>query len=403
MITEKLKKSILNFAITGALSKQYSDEKCNITNVESINSPELFDIPNNWKWLKVRDVGDLVRGNGIKRNETVTSGIQCIRYGEIYTNYSYSFKNSISFVSENLAKSCRQVTKGDILLTLTGENEYDIAKATAYLGADKLVAGGDLAILTNHNQNPLYLSYYFASPFAITQKSRTAKGNIIVHTSTDKIGDYFIPLPPIEEQQRIVDKIEELFAKLDEMKPIEEELNKLKSKFSISMRKSLLSYFFKDDVDIKKEKLNKILSFSNIKNSESGEHKYLEVKYLRGNMEPKILKKGKYVTSGALAILMDGENSGEVFKIFENGYLGSTLKILNIKETVLEKYIIYYLMLKKDFFKSNKRGSAIPHLDKNLFLNSMIYLPSLEEQSCIVGKLEQLLPLCDDIEKIVNQ
>lgn len=434
MITEKLKKSILNFAITGALSKQYSDEKCNITNVESINSPELFDIPNNWKWLKVRDVGDLVRGNGIKRNETVTSGIQCIRYGEIYTNYSYSFKNSISFVSENLAKSCRQVTKGDILLTLTGENEYDIAKATAYLGADKLVAGGDLAILTNHNQNPLYLSYYFASPFAITQKSRTAKGNIIVHTSTDKIGDYFIPLPPIEEQQRIVNKIEELFAKLDELKPIEEKLEKIKSKFPEDIKKSVLNDFFSGNASFiiesydswKSEMLiniadvctgnsiSEIVKKNKYTNLEEG-YNYIATKdlsfdhkfnYNNGIKIPYSESGFKYANSNDILMCIEGGSAGKKIGILtEKVCYGNKLCKFSLNSDLVIPEFLYYYLQSEVFLKNfyENLNGIIGGVSINKIRKIEIKFPSVKEQQRIVDKLEQLLPLCDDIEKIVNQ
>ena len=246
MIVNELKKSILDYAISGKLTKQNINEKNNIEDdLEVEKDSIMFNIPKNWKWAKVKDISKLIRGNGIKKNEVTNSGIQCIRYGEIYTHYSYSFCKANSFVDIELAEKCQKVKKGDLLITLTGENEYDIAKTTAYLGEDELVAGGDLAILTNHKQNPKYLSYYFASPFAIKQKAKTAKGNIIVHTSTDKIGEYFIPIPPIEEQDRIVRKIEDLFLKLDEIEPLEEELEKIKREFPNEMKKAFLNDVFK--------------------------------------------------------------------------------------------------------------------------------------------------------------
>ena len=56
------------------------------------------------------------------------------------------------------------------------------------------------------------------------------------------LNNLLIPLPPIEEQQRIVDKIEKLFNRLDEIKPIEQELVEIKSKFGNDMRNSILLY-----------------------------------------------------------------------------------------------------------------------------------------------------------------
>lgn len=429
MIVDELRKSILNYAIAGLLSKQNNDEKCNIE-VKTINNSELFNIPNNWKWLKVKDVGKLVRGNGIKRTETIDIGIQCIRYGEIYTNYSYSFKNSISFVSEKLANNCKNVMTGDILLTLTGENEYDIAKATAYLGENRLVAGGDLAIFTNHNQNPLYLSYYFASPFAIKQKAKTAKGNIIVHTSTDKIGDYFIPVPPIEEQQRIVDKIEELFAKLDELKPIEEELEVLKNNFSSDMRNSILneaytgmlttqdySMWHTDKlIDCCSEivtgnSISETIKKSKYTNIESG-YNYIATKdlefdhifnYENGIKIPFTENGFKYANVNDILMCIEGGSAGKKIGLLnEKVCYGNKLCKFSTKDNILPKFLYYYLQspLFLKNFNSNLSG-IIGGVSINKIKTIEIKYPPIEEQQRIVDKLEQLLPLCDDIESMV--
>ena len=152
------------------------------------------------------------RGRGIKRTETVTQGCPCIRYGEIYTTYETSFDSAVSFVPDTLDKDCLHFSSGDVVFTLTGENKVDIAKTVAFLGDGQIAAGGDLAFWTHHGMNPLYLVYYMASPYCIELKRRTATGDIIVHISTSKVGDFLVPVPPIKEQNRIVSAIEQLFA-----------------------------------------------------------------------------------------------------------------------------------------------------------------------------------------------
>ena len=95
---------------------------------------------------------------------------------------------------------------------------------------------------------------------------------------------------------------------------------------------------------------------------------YLEVKYLRGKEEAQYKNCGKFVTKGSLVILVDGENSGEVFEVTEDGYLGSTFKVLYILNSLYLSYILNFLLLNKEYFRNNKKGAAIPHLDKELFL-----------------------------------
>ena len=169
-----------------------------------------FEIPKNWAWARAFSLGTMVRGRGIKRTETVSQGCPCIRYGEIYTTYKTYFKDAVSFIPESLNKYCIHFSTGDIVFTLTGENKVDIAKAVAFLGTGQIAAGSDLAVWTSHGMNPLYLVYYMASPYCIDCKRQTATGDIIVHISTTKVGDFLIPVPPFEEQSRIVSNIKRL-------------------------------------------------------------------------------------------------------------------------------------------------------------------------------------------------
>lgn len=169
-----------------------------------------FEIPESWEWVRCSSLGSIIRGNGIKRTETVSSGLPCVRYGEIYTSYTTSFTAAKSFIPDELDKKCKHFKHGDILMTLTGENKPDIAKAVAYLGDRPIAAGGDLAFWTAHGMNPLYLVYVMSSPYVISRKVELATGDIIVHISAEKIGSILIPIPPFAEQKRIVVKIIEL-------------------------------------------------------------------------------------------------------------------------------------------------------------------------------------------------
>ncbi len=179
-----------------------------------------FDIPENWKWVRMGNVGTLTRGSGIKRNEVTEAGFPCVRYGELYTTYKTRFDVAVSHTSKELFDKSQKVNRNDILMALTGENNFDIALALAYVGDETVAMGGDLTRWSNHHMNPLYLVYTMNSSYAIHKKSEMAKGDIIVHISNEKLSTILLPIPPIEEQNRIVVKLDTLLPLCEALKEV---------------------------------------------------------------------------------------------------------------------------------------------------------------------------------------
>ena len=171
-----------------------------------------------WVTKRLGDLGEIVRGKGIRRSETVAKGKPCLRYGEIYTNFNYVLDAPCSFVPEQIYHECPHIKYGDVVFSLTGENKEEIAKALAYLGEDEVAAGGDLAIWTNHGCDAKFLAYMMYAPKMIAAKAHASNGDIIVHASVKKMQQIEIPIPPLAEQKRIVAKIDAAFEKIDKLK-----------------------------------------------------------------------------------------------------------------------------------------------------------------------------------------
>ena len=206
----------------------------------SIADEVPFEIPESWEWCRCSTLGTMIRGKGIKRSETVKEGFPCVRYGEIYTSYNISFEQAVSFIPEDVNVNCIHFNHRDVLFTLTGENKPDIAKAITYTGNVPVAAGGDLAYWTAHGMNPFYLVYFLSSPYAVELKRRTATGDIIVHISTSKVGNFLIPVPPLEEQNRIVDRIQEIEPYIKRYKSISDSSDELNVSFPEKLKKSIL-------------------------------------------------------------------------------------------------------------------------------------------------------------------
>lgn len=146
----------------------------------------------------------------------------------------------------------------------------------------------------------------------------------------------------------------------------------------------------------KVKKLGEICILDKGKIENCGELPYLEVKFLRNLKNADIKEKGIVVEKNQAVILVDGENSGEVFKVKTKGYLGSTFRILKLSDNVNFDYFIFFMNFVSLKFKNSKVGSAIPHLNKKLFNECEIPLPNLMEQKAIVDKLD------DSFAKIEN-
>ena len=125
----------------------------------------------------------------------------------------------------------------------------------------------------------------------------------------------------------------------------------------------------------------------------SGKQCLLDAKYLRGKSSGTIVEQGKLVYKGDNIVLVDGENSGEVFKVPQDGYMGSTFKQLWISSSMFEPYVLAFIRFYKETLRNSKKGAAIPHLNKELFYGLIIGIPSLQEQRRIVQKIEQLMQL----------
>ena len=124
-----------------------------------------------------------------------------------------------------------------------------------------------------------------------------------------------------------------------------------------------------------------------------GKQCLLDAKYLRGKSSGTIVEQGKLVCKGDNIMLVDGENSGEVFTVPQDGYMGSTFKQIWISSFMYEPYVLAFIQFYKEILRNSKKGAAIPHLNKDLFYGLIIGIPPVHEQERIIEKIKQLTQL----------
>ena len=121
-----------------------------------------------------------------------------------------------------------------------------------------------------------------------------------------------------------------------------------------------------------------------------GQRICLDAKYLRGRSAGDYLQKGRFVQKGDNIILVDGENSGEVFAVPCDGYMGSTFKQLWVSSVMHLPYVLNFILFYKELLRKCKRGAAIPHLNKEVFYSLIIGIPPYQEQVRIVNKINEI-------------
>ena len=167
--------------------------------------------------VKLGEVGTFTRGGGFLKRDYVEDGYPCMHYGQIHMKLGVATTEHLSMIPHSLAIKSKIATKGDVIIAITSEDVEGSCKSTAWMGEYDIAIGAHTAIF-KHNQNSLFLSYYFQSPQFNTLKRKYTRGFKVVEIKPSDIEKIEIPLPPLEEQHRIVSILDASFEKIDALK-----------------------------------------------------------------------------------------------------------------------------------------------------------------------------------------
>ena len=149
------------------------------------------------------EIGEFFRGRRFTKADYVAGGVGCIHYGEIYTHYGTAANSVISHVRPEMADSLRYAKPGDVVVTDVGETVEDVGKAVAWVG-DEEVAIHDHCYAFRHSMNPKFVSYCMQTTSFITEKAKYVARTKVNTLLIDGFSKIRIPVPPLEEQKRIV-------------------------------------------------------------------------------------------------------------------------------------------------------------------------------------------------------
>lgn len=276
--------------------------------------------------------------------------------------------------------------------------------------------------------NMEYALSFFMSSLGQLGVTNISKSTAQASLSMATIRELVIPIPPIKEQSRIANEVAKWFSLIECIEEnkgnLQETIKQTKSKIlDLAIHGKLVPQDPNDEpatellkrINPKAEitcdnphyrnlpkgwaaaPMQMLCSLVDGEKQSGVERINLDVKFLRGEREAKALSAGKYVAANTLLILVDGENSGEVFRTPVEGYQGSTFKQLTINDNMYTDYVLQVINLHRKTLRENKVGSAIPHLNKKLFKTIDVPIPPYEEQQRIVNAINEAFTILDVI------
>lgn len=159
------------------------------------------------KYVKLGEIAEIIRGGSFQKKDFVEKGKPCIHYGQIYTRYGSSAKETLTYVNEEVFNKSKIAKPNDIVMAVTSENIEDVCKCVVWLGEENIAVSGHTAII-HHNINAQYLGYYFSTSHFFKQKKKLAHGTKVIEVTPSSLSNIIIPIPDNQEQERIAKTIE---------------------------------------------------------------------------------------------------------------------------------------------------------------------------------------------------
>ena len=169
---------------------------------------ELYSFKNkNVQYVKLKDISQIIRGGNFQKKDFMDEGKPCIHYGQIYTRYGSNVSSTFTYVSDEVFSKSKQAQPNDIIMAVTSENIEDVCKCVVWCGNENVAVSGHTAII-HHNINAKYLGYYFSTSHFYKDKTKLVHGTKVMEVTPSSLNEILIPLPNLNEQERIANLIE---------------------------------------------------------------------------------------------------------------------------------------------------------------------------------------------------
>ena len=391
-----------------------AEEKLQQALVSEAEQP--YKVPDNWCWTYFGKVCKFENGYAFKSDSfSKDEGIPVVRISDIKDNEVQL--DSCVFTKEKNIDEKFIIKNGDLLIAMsgatTGKNGIYKSDKIAYLNQRV----GNIKVIDINVVQELYRNYFIMNKAEKILKS--AYGGAQPNISSNKISAFLFPLPPLAEQQRIVERIETLFSKLDEAK---EKLQNTIDTFE-TRKAAILHKAFAGELtanwrkqhgltmdsweETKYGNICKVVRGGSPRPAGSlefydGDIPFMKVADITSNEGPYVnstqssikeagLKKTRLVEANTLLLTNSGATLGvPAICTFKTTFNDGIAAFLGLESSTL-LFHYYFLLSKTNELRAINKGAAQPNLNTNIIAAIEINLPSLDEQTEIVRIIDNLL------------
>ena len=453
---KKIKKDKNESIIYRGEDNSYYEKFLATGEVKCIDDEIPFEIPSSWEWERWGNISQSIQ-YGYNSPALENGDIRMVRISDIQNNKVLWENVPFCLINTN-EKETYLLKVNDILFARTGGT---VGKSFLVEEVPMKAIYAGYLIRTRYSSllSPYYMKAFMESQLYWEQLKNGTIATAQPNCNGKTLAKMLLPIPPINEQKRIVEKLRNVSLHIEHYGRSQNSLNQLNEQVKEQLKKSILQEAIQGklvpqiseegiaekllaDIRTEKERLVKegklkksvlndsiILkgddnkyyeqingqavqiecdydfpySWSLVKLSsicalvdgekKEGQYLCLDAKYLRGKSAGEYQQRGKFVHKGDDIILVDGENSGEVFTVPCDGYMGSTFKQLWVSSAMHLPYVLNFILFYKELLRKSKRGAAIPHLNKEIFYSLIIGIPPYREQQRISVRIDELSQL----------
>lgn len=411
----------------------------------------IAKLPTEWEIIKLSEISERIHYGYTASSTIENTGVKLLRITDIQ-------KNNVFWEDVPFCK----IGKADLEKFKLNSGDFVFARTGATVGKSFLITGKIpisvfasylIRIILQKNINKKYVSYYFQSPQYWTQIGITSVGIGQPNVNANKLSNLDIPIPELDIQNKIVEKIEELFNELDSGV---DELRKVREQLKIYRQSVLQAAFTGKLTEEWRKQQNEDWQYGLVADSNKSENSYSQLpegwkKVKLGNITEKIdkvIKREKKNDEQFLYLDISGidnqtnkiENHKEYLwknapsraqqivklndilfstvrtylrnnaliqnKIYNNQICSTGFTVIRTnKKFANHKYIFNYILSETFVQALNElqTGSSYPAVRDNDVFSQIITLPSLNEQEQIVQEIESRLSIADEVEKTINE